>query len=83
MPLVVHLASAECELTHHLFSACAGRFARAFVGLGGWFAEPGSSPPAEDIAAHLDEVAVTEPFTVPGSIFDEVADVAARLGITA
>src|SRR6185369_8515227 len=37
VPAVVYLASRNCELTHHNFSACAGRFARAFVGLGeGW-----------------------------------------------
>ncbi len=42
-------------LTHHNFSACAGRFARVFVGLGdGWIAEPGSTPTADDIAEHLE-----------------------------
>jgi hypothetical protein len=32
VPLAVYLASPACELTHHAFSACAGRFARAFSG---------------------------------------------------
>ena len=32
VPIVVFLASRNCELTHHNFSACAGRFARVFVG---------------------------------------------------
>jgi NAD(P)-dependent dehydrogenase (short-subunit alcohol dehydrogenase family) len=83
VPLVVFLASRACELTHHNFSACAGRFARVFVGLGdGWLAEPGSKPAAEDVAEHLTEVVATEPFTVPASIFDEVADICSRLGIT-
>jgi hypothetical protein len=84
VPIVVLLASRACELTHHNYSACAGRFARVFVGLGeGWLAEPGSVPTAEDVAAHLAEVSATEPFSVPTSIVDEVVGICSRLGITA
>ena len=84
VPLVVYLASRACAVTHHNYSACAGRFARAFVGLAeGWLAPPGTEPSAEDIAAHWDAVSATEPYTVPTSIFDEVADVCRRLGISA
>src|SRR5262249_32742654 len=51
VPMVVFLASRACEFTHQNFSACAGRFARVFVGLGqGWLAEPDSEPSADDIA---------------------------------
>jgi NAD(P)-dependent dehydrogenase (short-subunit alcohol dehydrogenase family) len=83
VPIVVFLASRACEFSHQNYSACAGRFARVFVGLGqGWFAEKDSNPSADDIVAHLDEVSATEPFTVPGSIFEEVFAVAARLGVT-
>jgi NAD(P)-dependent dehydrogenase (short-subunit alcohol dehydrogenase family) len=83
VPLVVYLASSECEVTHCNFSACAGRYGRVFVGLGeGWLAEPGQSPTAEDVQAHFSEVAGVEPFTVPESIFDEVAEICQRLGIT-
>lgn len=83
VPMVVFLASRACEFTHHNFSACAGRFARMFVGLGeGWLAEPGSNPTVEDVAAHLSEVSATEPFTVPASIFEEVFGVCERLGVT-
>jgi NAD(P)-dependent dehydrogenase (short-subunit alcohol dehydrogenase family) len=83
VPIVVFLASRACEFTHQNYSACAGRFARVFVGLGeGWLAEPGSSPTADDIAAHLSEVTATEPFTVPNSIFEEVFDICRRLGVT-
>ncbi|TAL05873.1 MAG: short-chain dehydrogenase, partial [Chloroflexota bacterium] len=39
-------------------------------------------PTADDIAAHLAEVSATEPFSVPASIFDEVAGIWTRLGIT-
>jgi NAD(P)-dependent dehydrogenase (short-subunit alcohol dehydrogenase family) len=83
VPIVVFLASPACRATHQVFSACAGRFARVFVGLAdGWLAAPGSAPTADDVAAHLADVEATEPFTVPGSIFDEVAAIADRLGIT-
>jgi NAD(P)-dependent dehydrogenase (short-subunit alcohol dehydrogenase family) len=84
VPMVVFLASRACAFSHHNYSACAGRFARVFVGLGeGWLAEPGSRPTAEDIAAHLGAVSATEPFSVPMSIVDEVLGVCVRLGITA
>jgi NAD(P)-dependent dehydrogenase (short-subunit alcohol dehydrogenase family) len=40
VPIVVFLASRSCEFTHQNYSACGGRFARVFVGLGdGWLAE--------------------------------------------
>lgn len=82
VPMVVYLASRANALTHHSFSACAGRFGRVFVGLGdGWVAEPGTSPTADDIATHLDRIASTEPSIVPASIFDEVARVCTQLGI--
>jgi NAD(P)-dependent dehydrogenase (short-subunit alcohol dehydrogenase family) len=82
VPLVVFLASRACGLTHQAYSACAGRYARVFVGLGeGWFPDPATAPAAEDVGAHLDEVGATEPCTVPLSIYDEVAGVCARLGI--
>jgi NAD(P)-dependent dehydrogenase (short-subunit alcohol dehydrogenase family) len=83
VPIVVFLASRACEFTHRNYSACAGRYARVFIGLGeGWLAEPGSRPTADDVAAHLDEVSATEPFSVPASIFEEVAEICVRLGLT-
>ncbi|KZS71815.1 hypothetical protein A4G29_07335 [Mycobacterium kansasii] len=64
VPIVVFLASRACKVTHHNYSACAGRFARVFVGLGqGWSAGADGEPTAEDIAAHWSEVSATEPFT--------------------
>lgn len=84
VPIVAFLASRDCQFSHQNYSACAGRFARVFVGLGqGWFAERDSAPTADDIVAHLSEVSATEPFTVPDSIFDEVFGIAAQLGVTA
>ena len=83
VPIVVFLASRACEFSHRNYSACAGRFARVFVGLGeGWLAEPNSNPTIDDIAAHFSDVSATEPFTVPMSIFDEVFGICTRLGIT-
>ena len=82
VPMVVYLASRTCTFTHQNYSACAGRFARVFVGLGeGWVVSLDVPPAAEAIEAHLAEVAATEPFTVPGSIFDEVTQICSRLGI--
>ncbi len=82
VPMVVFLASRDCESTHRNYSACAGRFARVFVGLGeGWLADPETRPTADDIAAHLPEISGTEPFTVPESIFEEVFGICARLGV--
>ncbi len=82
VPIVTYLASRACDVTHHMYSACAGRFSRVFVGMGpGWVAPAGSEPTAEDIAAAFGEVSATEPFSVPSSIIDEVAETCARLGI--
>lgn len=82
VPMVVYLSSRACDFTHHNYSACAGRFARVFVGLGeGWLASGDSKPTADDIATHLSEVQATEPFSVPGSIFEEVFAVCDRLGV--
>jgi len=82
VPIVVYLASEANTLSHHNFSACAGRFARVFVGLSdGWVAGSGAARTAEDIAENLDSVTAAEPYTIPGSIFDEVASVCSQLGI--
>jgi hypothetical protein len=40
-----------------------------------------SAPTADDIAAHVAEISATDPYMVPLSIFDEVADICSRLGI--
>jgi len=82
VPLAVYLASRQCELTHHYFSAVAGRYARVFIGLGdGWLADPDEDATAEDIAEHLEEISATEPFTVPLSVADEIFTVLGQLGM--
>jgi NAD(P)-dependent dehydrogenase (short-subunit alcohol dehydrogenase family) len=83
VPLVVYLASRACDFSHRNYSACAGRFARVFIGLGeGWLAEPGSQPTAEEVADRIEQVSATEPYTVPASIVDEVLGMCERLGVT-
>jgi NAD(P)-dependent dehydrogenase (short-subunit alcohol dehydrogenase family) len=80
VPLVVYLASRDCALTHHCFSAVAGRYARVFIGLGeGWVADSESDATVEDIAEHLEEITATEPFTVPTSVADEIFTVLRQL----
>jgi NAD(P)-dependent dehydrogenase (short-subunit alcohol dehydrogenase family) len=82
VPLVVYLASRDCALTHHCFSAVAGRYARVFTGLGeGWVADGPGDATAEDIAVHLDEVTATEPFSVPLSVADEIFTVLGQIGL--
>ena len=82
VPMVVFLASRACALSHHNYSAGAGRYARVFAGLGeGWLAPAGTEPTAEDIAANLAKISGTQPFTVPTSIVDEVMQISARRGL--
>jgi len=82
VPLVVFLASRACDFSHRNYSAGAGRYARAFVGLGdGWLADAGTHPTADDVAEHLAMMSATDPFTVPDSIYDEIAGLLARRGL--
>jgi NAD(P)-dependent dehydrogenase (short-subunit alcohol dehydrogenase family) len=84
VPLVVYLASRACDFTHRNYSACAGRYARVFMGLSaGWVADPATEPTADDILSHIEEVSATDKFIVPESIVDEVLEVCDRLGISA
>jgi NAD(P)-dependent dehydrogenase (short-subunit alcohol dehydrogenase family) len=68
-PLVVYLASEACTVTHRIYSANHGWYARVFIGMGeGWF-NPSSSPAsAEDIAAHLGQIESEDNYTVPMAI---------------
>ena len=78
-PLVTYLASSSCEVTHQLFSAAAGRYARVFVGLAeGWL---GESPTADDVAEHVAEITATDPHTVPTAVADEIIAMLGQLGL--
>jgi NAD(P)-dependent dehydrogenase (short-subunit alcohol dehydrogenase family) len=51
VPMVTYLASRACESSHQIYSACAGRYARVFVGVGdGWLSDADATPTADDIA---------------------------------
>jgi len=71
-PLVVYLASEQCQETHSVYSVGGGRFARIFVGLGSGWAKKGETPTAEEIAAHFQEIHEPGDFIIPSSIADEM-----------
>ena len=72
-PMVAYLASEACTTTHGAYSAAGGRYARVFWGLGqGWFAGKDSSPTAEDVQAHLEQIEDQAGYLVPGSTTDEI-----------
>lgn len=74
VPMVVYLASASCEVTHEIFSAGAGRYARFFVGLTpGWFAGAGEVPTVEDVGEHLADILDTEGYAIHVSAGDELS----------
>jgi NAD(P)-dependent dehydrogenase (short-subunit alcohol dehydrogenase family) len=82
VPIVVYLASRACTGSHQLFSAVAGRYARVFLGLGeGWLADRDREPTADDVAAHIAEIAATEPHSVPSSVADEIIELLGPLGL--
>jgi NAD(P)-dependent dehydrogenase (short-subunit alcohol dehydrogenase family) len=82
VPIVTYLASRACESSHENYSACAGRYARVFVGLSeGWLPDTEVVAKAEDIAARFAEVSGTDQFTVPGNIYEELFSVVGRLGV--
>jgi NAD(P)-dependent dehydrogenase (short-subunit alcohol dehydrogenase family) len=82
VPIVTYLASRACESSHENYSACAGRYARVFVGLGdGWLPDTELAATADDIAANFTQVTGTEPFTIPGNIYEELFSVVGRLGV--
>ena len=71
-PLVVYLASEQCQETHSVYSVGGGRFARIFIGLGSGWAKKGETPTAEEIAAHFQEIHEPGDFIIPSSIADEM-----------
>jgi hypothetical protein len=72
-PLAGYLVSEECALTHEVFSAGGGRFARVFVGLTpGWFADKGATPSIEDVRAQIERIRDPEGYIVPMSVVDEL-----------
>jgi len=72
-PMVVYLCSEKCELTHEIFSAGGGRYARFFVGVTpGWFSGQEGVASVEDVAQHIDRIRDTEGFEIPGGANEEI-----------
>ena len=79
-PLVVHLASRECQVTGRTYSVGCGRVAEVVLGVTrGWFA-PGDSPTTpEDVAQHLDDAGDRSGVLFPDTMLDEARWIAHRL----
>jgi NAD(P)-dependent dehydrogenase (short-subunit alcohol dehydrogenase family) len=81
-PLVVYLASRECDLTHRAIAACAGRYSRVFAGYAdGWLSAAGTTPSVEDVAARIAQINATDGFFVPESSVDETIAVCRQRGV--
>lgn len=79
-PLVSYLASDACRLSHMVFTAGGGHFARVFTGLtSGWTAESPVGITPEHLADHLEEILATDGFWVPMSAAEEVEGLAGIL----
>jgi len=69
-PLVIYLASEQCEITHEIFSAGGGRFARIGISTDvGYF---NATAKAEDIFANIDEIRDLSNSIYPSSLADEL-----------
>lgn len=73
--LAVYLASEKCTSTHEIYSACAGRIGRVFIGVTtGWKGSPEAAPSAEEVAENFDQVrALNRGFMVPSRPAEEIA----------
>jgi len=71
-PLVVYLASEQCQETQQIYSATHGRFARVFVGVTrGWYGPLNRPATPEEIAEHRDEIRDGEVHYEPRTVIDE------------
>ena len=69
-PLVVYLASEQCEITHEIFTAGGGRFSRVGISTDVGYFNPSAS--AEDILNNIDEVRDLSNSIYPTSLADEL-----------
>jgi NAD(P)-dependent dehydrogenase (short-subunit alcohol dehydrogenase family) len=71
VPMALYLVSESCCLTHEIFSAGGGRFARVVVGVTrGWVC--GDAPTLEDVHEHLDEIRAESDLVLPASLAEEI-----------
>jgi len=81
-PLVAYLCSRHCDITSEIFSAGGGRFARVFLGLTpGWYSG-GDVCSIEQLAESMDDILVTDNFTVPRTGMDELEIMLATFGVS-
>ena len=69
-PLVIYLASEQCEITHEIFTAGGGRFSRVGISTDVGYFNPSAS--AEDILNNIDEVRDLSNSIYPTSLADEL-----------
>lgn len=73
-PMGVFLASPQCSVSHEIYSAAGGRFARYFVGVNrGWYAGQEEVASPSDIAERLEEIRDVDDFSIYASGPDEMA----------
>ncbi|WP_288416779.1 SDR family NAD(P)-dependent oxidoreductase [uncultured Novosphingobium sp.] len=77
-PMALWLVSEQCQTTHSLYSATAGRFAKVFIGAAkGWLADAQQPPSAEDIGVHFTTIEDISQFDTPLSVVEEFGPIAA------
>ena len=69
-PLVVYLASEECQTSHEIFSCGAGRFARVGISTHVGYFNPKAN--ADDISDNFEKIREIDEPIYPGSILDEM-----------
>jgi NAD(P)-dependent dehydrogenase (short-subunit alcohol dehydrogenase family) len=75
-PIVVYLSSEACHLTHEIFSAVSGRFARVFVAsTRGWYGPHDRPATAEEVRDHLEDIRDRGQYQVPVSVWDEAGGI--------
>ena len=80
-PMIVYLASRECTLSGETFDAKCGVYARVFVAVApGWIAPDADAVSAEDLIEHLDEIRAQNGYFVPEDNYEEMEDVARKIG---
>ena len=78
-PLVVFLASEQCEETHCIYDLGGGRYARIFIGMVEGWTKKGESASVEEIAAHWSQIHEIKEYTIPANISDEIKAVMTAL----
>jgi NAD(P)-dependent dehydrogenase (short-subunit alcohol dehydrogenase family) len=71
VPMALYLVSEPCRLTHEIFSAGGGRFARVVIGVTpGWVSA--DAPTVEDVHEHLAEIRSEDDLVLPADIGEEI-----------